>query len=535
MTGFVKKHWPVITATFFLWLVIAICMAISIKQNQGHIIYRDDAYIHMSMAKNFARSGTWGVSKHEFTSSSSSLLWTFLLAVIYFPIGTKESIPFVLNFVFASAACILNYIILKKYELKNFFIFIVLLSIIFFTPLVPLVFCGMEHTLHFLISIIFICLSAKSIQAEKTTQVESLLLIIFAALVTTARYEGLFLIFVVSCLFLIKKKPLPALVLAMVGIFPLIIYGLISVSKGWYLLPNSVLLKGYKPTIFSAPNIPKALIVSGVRRIARSAQISILILGAISLLFLRHTNTPRKKKWSPSSWMLIIFATTSLLHGIFAEFGPSYRYDAYLIGVGLLCISISIHEYLNQRLIPINKAKIITLALLALLIISPFGKRGLVTLKEAPQITTNIFEQHYQMGLFLKEFYQGKVVAANDIGAINYLADIKCVDLWGFANKITGAARVERRFGTQAIADAVNSAQVNIAIVTEHRFRTSNKGSSLPAAWIKVAKWTISNNIACSSNSVSFYAANQKEKKSLLNNLKKFTPKLPETIKQYIL
>jgi hypothetical protein len=47
------------------------------------------------------------------------------------------------------------------------------------------------------------------------------------------------------------------------------------------------------------------------------------------------------------------------------------------------------------------------------------SKEG-VALINTPKATTNIYEQQYQMGLFIKEFYENKSIVANDIGAINF-------------------------------------------------------------------------------------------------------------------
>jgi hypothetical protein len=50
-----------------------------------------------------------------------------------------------------------------------------------------------------------------------------------------------------------------------------------------------------------------------------------------------------------------------------------------------------------------------------------------------PQASRNIYEQQYQMGMFLKRCYPGKAVAVNDICAVSYLADVRLVDLLGLA------------------------------------------------------------------------------------------------------
>jgi hypothetical protein len=55
---------------------------------------------------------------------------------------------------------------------------IVLLSIIFFIPLVPIVFCGQEHTIHSFLTILFVYICAKNLSNEKIVFKEYLLSLI---------------------------------------------------------------------------------------------------------------------------------------------------------------------------------------------------------------------------------------------------------------------------------------------------------------------------------------------------------------------
>ncbi|MGO9387121.1 MAG: hypothetical protein ACLPWD_03630 [Methanobacterium sp.] len=53
-----------------LWLTTVLLLVISLRLNNGHFAYGlDDAYIHMSIAENFALHGVWGVTLYGFTSS----------------------------------------------------------------------------------------------------------------------------------------------------------------------------------------------------------------------------------------------------------------------------------------------------------------------------------------------------------------------------------------------------------------------------------------------------------------------------------
>jgi len=97
------RHWPVLAAIIILWCTVLLLLILSVRQNQGHLVYAlDDPYIHMAIAKNFAQHGVWGVTRYEFSSSSSSLLWTVLLSAIYLIFGTNEIAPLVLNVIVAT-------------------------------------------------------------------------------------------------------------------------------------------------------------------------------------------------------------------------------------------------------------------------------------------------------------------------------------------------------------------------------------------------------------------------------------------------
>lgn len=534
MINIIKRHWPLIAATGVLLSVVVICLTLSIRQNQGHLVYvLDDPYIHMAMAKNLAQHGIWGITKYGFASSSSSLLWTLVLSSVYFLFGINETSPFILNILFAILVCILVHILLRGHKLQSLFSFAALLSIIFFTPLTALIFCGQEHTLHLLLSIAFVYLSAKILSNEKPSLPQSSLLLILAPLLTMTRYEGLFLVIVTGFLFVVRRKRLYALSLGGLGILPIIIYGVISLSKGWYFLPNPVLLKSNMPNFSSLEGMARFLGGLGYYRIAKNPHILALILGALTIFYLRYSR--QKKVWTESMIMIIIFVTTTLLHVQFAGTGWFYRYEAYLVGLGIFVMVISLREYFPEKLkIKIDKKpplQYVTWGFIILIVLSPFVLRGVISLISIPQATKNIYEQQYQMGLFLREFYQQRAVAANDVGAINYLADIKCLDLWGLGNIEVGRARKKRHYNSQRIDELARSEHVEIAMLYDHWFKGPGT-SGIPSEWIKVGQWRILNNIVCGGDTVSFYAVDSSEIGSLIKNLGAFSSQLPKDVVQ---
>ena len=96
--------WPVVAAIALFVITLALALAASTRHSGGHLVYAlDDPYIHMAMAKNVAAHRVWGVSGSHFTSSSSSLFWTAMLAVLFVALGIHQVIPFVVNALLAIA------------------------------------------------------------------------------------------------------------------------------------------------------------------------------------------------------------------------------------------------------------------------------------------------------------------------------------------------------------------------------------------------------------------------------------------------
>ena len=133
------------------------------------------------------------------------------------------------------------------------------------------------------------------------------------------------------------------------------------------------------------------------------------------------------------------------------------------------------------------------------------------------------------MGLFLKKYYNNATVAANDIGAINFLADINCVDLWGLATLEVLNLKAKHKYTTQKIYEVCKKNGVKLAIVYDKWYK--NYGG-LPSQWVKVGEWTIQHNVVCGGEKVSFYAVDSTETENLIKNLQEFSKLLPSDVIQ---
>ena len=531
MINMVKKHYSLIITLGVLWTTVAMLVFVSIRNNQGYFVYAlDDPYIHMSIAKTFSQHAVWGVNKYHFASATSSPLWTLLISLIYFLFGANELSPFILNMGFATLLILGIYILLRKHTSNTLLTLIILLSIVFFTPLPPLMFTGQEHTMHTLITILFVYLSAKILSDERPALIRYFLLLVLGLLLALTRYESLLLILVVCFLFVLRRRFLHSMFLGGICFLPIAIYGGISIANGWYFLPNPVLLKGNLPNPSSLSSIV-AFFFYGCQLLVMNSHILSLLIGTLIIFVFHYAKHGRA--WNDVTIMIAVYIAITLLHVQFARTGWFYRYEAYLMALGILIIGISLHEYLPDKLqFEINRnqmPKYTALALLVSLVILPFAQRGFESLKQTPQATTNIYEHQYQMGLFLRSFYQGEAVAANDIGAINYLADINCLDLVGLASMEVARAKKEGHYDVPQRRKLAKLKKTKIAIVDDS---LADYFGGLPSEWLKVGEWRIPNNVVCADDTISFYAVDAKEADRLVKHLEAFSSVLPKDVAQ---
>src|SRR5437868_4649496 len=103
------------------------------------------------------------------------------------------------------------------------------------------------------------------------------------------------------------------------------------------------------------------------------------------------------------------------------------------------------------------------------------------------------------MASFVRQFYRGEGVAANDIGAIGYLADTRLLDLWGLASADVARARREGTYNSQTIYDLAKSHGVKIAILYDGWFI---EYGGVPSQWVKVGEWRIPHNIVLGGDTV---------------------------------
>ncbi|MFA5404687.1 MAG: hypothetical protein WC358_07105, partial [Ignavibacteria bacterium] len=429
-------------------------------------------------------------------------------------------IPFILNILFASFTAFIAFKLIGKFTYNIFVRTIILLSVLFFGPFISVVFTGLEHSMYtsFIVLIIYYLYR---IFEEERIKCDFYILYVLMALLTLSRYEGMFVAVALFLIFLYRKKGLIAFGVLFSAFLPLIIIGIVSISKGWYFFPNSVVLKSpiafndFNSFVISVFNPNFFDLLWAYKRI-----LILLIISAVMFFVYRKDKNSYAIKSS-----IFLFVIVTLLQIQFAKLGSLLRYEMYIVVLGILINTIAIIKFLPGKN---KKIKYIVIIFLCLLMI-PFSISTFKAVKDVPTAMINVYQMQFKMSEFIKMYYDKNAIALNDIGAVNYYCDIHCVDLWGLANKEVADYRRTGTYDSEKIYKINKEKNTSIAIVFESWFE---RYGGIPSNWLMAGKWTIPNNITCGADSITFYAIDSINYLKLTSSLKMFSKELPLQVKQ---
>ncbi|MBI4862764.1 MAG: hypothetical protein HY815_21255 [Candidatus Riflebacteria bacterium] len=537
---------PFHLALAILWSACALVLWQCRERNDGHLVYAlDDPYIHMAMARNLAEHGVWGLTPHRFTSSSSSPLWTLILGVSFRLFGVSEAVPLILNLLLASWLLWSIERVVAGPGMGERPTLALLVAVVFVAPLPALVFCGLEHTLHICLCLLFVELAVGALTAvpwagRALPGRDELALAALAPFLVMARYEGLFCLLVVGLGFAARRRLLVAGLVVGCGLAPVIACGAISAWNGWFWLPNPVVLKGASPDLWTAAGWAELLGRRLFGQLTRAPHLTSLLVLAFALLIQRWATRPTV--WERPTVRLFVFTALSLWHLELAGVGWFYRYEAYLVVLGLVALSGALAgsaDPMRAWLAARPRSDLVRLALLGLALpvvivgpalLSPLAGRAWLSLVEIPTATANTYQQQYQMGLFLRDHYAGAAVAAVDIGAISFLGRIDCLDLMGLADPEVARLRRSGKLDPEALTALAARRRCRIAVVYDDWLDDYYGG--VPRSWPAVGRWKIGNLLVAGSDRVTFHALSPAEVPRLTEALRRFAPRLPPGVQQ---
>ncbi len=508
-------------------LVVSLAVEYSVIQQTGRSAYPiDDPYIHMAMARHFAQDGVFGVSKAGFSASSSSPLWTLLLSASFIVIGVHESLPWLLNLFFGLILAFILTRMLSERLQSSWAAAFLCIAIIFVLPLPTLVALGMEHTLHILLMLLIMGFACKSLLNQDDASTVILALLVMLSVMV--RFESVFVAAPLVMIGLFARKWRLVLIVIAACAGPILIQGIININQGWFFFPSSVMLK----SVIQGSGWEKILDVPDrlYGQLLGTPHLTVLFMFSIAaLLSALHRSGSiinRDSIWS------LTFLGAVILHCSCASTGWFYRYEAYLITIGLIGLTPLIRETFialrgKWRNIQSTSERYLFGGVLCGLVIlspAPFYK-NILSIRLLVPAARNMYHQQYQMGLFLREYYQNQAVLANDIGAINFLADIDCLDIMGLGSLEPIQARMVGTWSPRILHSWCMLRKAPVAMVYESWIK-----NVLPSVWIKVGEWTITEKVSVADSTVSFFAIIPQHAETLCANLKEFEARLPDGV-----
>ena len=324
------------------------------------------------------------------------------------------------------------------------------------------------------------------------------------------------------------RKWYQSISLGLISSLPVLLFGLISVLKGSYFFPNSVLIKSDEVPLFGGGpgHFVQTLLVEKLTLMkpgitALATQRLLLILPVIYLLF-------RKTLQGKNSLalQLILLTGTTLLHLALASTGKFYRYEAYLIFCSIGSVGLILA--LSTGSLKSFRPGVVTVlaSILFFFLLFPIVLRSSAAFSKAGQASVNIFEQQYQMGKFLQKYYPDEPIAANDIGAVSYFTKGIVVDLWGLGSNEIARRRKEGLWAPVFLDSFSKKNKVKLAVIYDSWF---NNG--LQPYWKKIATWQVPDNVVLGDDTVSFYAVDSTGSEEIRRNLVDFEKQLPVAVK----
>jgi hypothetical protein len=520
-----------IVLLIFLFIVTIIVTLIPILDfNDGLFMYTfDDAFIHMAYCKNIVLNGLWGITPYEFSSTTSSPLWTVMLAGAFYFFGVSDYTLLIFNFVISILLIISIASMMNRLKINSYFILIVAAFIILLAPFSIHAYSGMEHLLHSLLSLAFIFLSSQILSSpEKSGNNHPsekklfIFLILLSPLLAGVRYEGLMLIGLVAFISVLRGKNLFAFIIVLAGLIPVVLYGIHSMSNGSYFLPNTVMIKSRLSLFFSDGYLFDFFewLYFGF---LKGYKVSLLFFPSIALWIycLR-----KRGFWNMYSLLLFFFIGITLLQAIFGMI-QYWRYELNHIITGIFVLSVTVYSIFSADNFNFVRKRKKLVIIFTVLFCLGVVFQGIRYFKKTAMSSRNIYEQQYQMSMFLKEYYTGESIAANDIGAMNYYTNLKCLDLVGLGSLEIAKVKINNTYSKQKVKEIAEQKNVKIALVYDSWFGDIG---GLPGEWIKVGEWKVQDKYILGSDVVSFYAVDPSEAGTLRSNLKSFYPRLPSRV-----
>ncbi len=420
----------------------------------------DDPYIHMALAENIAR-GHFGVNIGEVSNPSSSVLWPWLLAafdkvglilwapllvnITCFVVTLRVMLAFCLPRLVPQGTGATNILILLGLALLAFNVF-------------GVIFTGMEHSLHVLLSVLAV---TRVINGKY-----DVIALAALALGPLVRFEGAIILAFGVGAALIDRRWLFALAAIAAAAIPFALYAMWLASIGLPALPSSVLSKSAATSgvIDGGGGVLGGLLASFLKN-AQSEAAPLLAILAIGDIYAIVKRTGRDRLIALGLLAVLVLAM------MLGRMDSYARYEVYVLsalGMGL------VHLLQGElRVLLTSRMRVFILGAGLCLLGAQLGPWVIAS---TPQAARNVERQQHQMHRFVADCWRNPV-AVNDLGWVSFRNDAYVLDLWGLGSE---RARKARQAAESGWMDAlVKDKSVDVALIYADWFPDLPKGWTL--------------------------------------------------------
>ena len=527
----VRRRTATVVGLLTLAGVTALLTALIVRANGGSFTYViDDPYIHLTIARNLAQNGTYGMVPGVYESASSSPGWVALLTGLIRVVPSAAVwLPLALNLLAAGGVLVLvlrgQRVLFDLAWAPLRLAAYVVLPLALYLP--ALVLLGMEHSLHALLVVAMLLMLARAVWRPLTRGelAGTAALTLFAGAV---RYETLFVAggaavalvlvphalagaggsgLVRSALGRLRRAEVWTFLLPPLAVTALL--GVINLAHGQYFLPNSVLAKsGLGAGHGLAGWVPSW--AGFTANLDSDLQVGCLALVGVGYLVLRRLRGEQSGLWL--AWLVAL-----ALHSGYAKFGWYDRYQAYLAVSGTLLALRSAPE--------LRVSRRAGLALVAALVLGVLPAYKFGSEIGVPDAAHAVHLHQDQLGRFFATAYAGRAIIVNDIGEVGWQHSGGLDDAWGLGSYAVLKAHREGDLDKAFMAGLAAHDDVQ-AVAVYGVLR-----DVIPDSWVQVARWsTTGTGRPDADGDIVFYAPTRAQAITLRLAMNRFTPTLPAEV-----
>jgi hypothetical protein len=262
-----------------------------------------------------------------------------------------------------------------------------------------------------------------------------------------------------------------------------LVFTVIARAQGWPMIPASVLLKQRLLNVdpLTWDGFTNVVGNGALSALVDTPALFVLVVAAVGLIaFAGWTDETELER--ESRFLLLVFAGGAIVHVQFGRLGSLYRYEGYLIALGIVAVACALAHrapLVSSRLVRFQRFAAI---LLAVLFLQPLVRRGLHASREIVANARMTYFHGYQWGQFFHRYPpDGSLLLTDNLGAIAYFSDVRIVDTSGLATlELLAPAR----------AGAVDrSLEQRVAEARGARVSLRNDASRPIPGWRCVASW----------------------------------------------